>query len=259
MSLLFDEPFVAVFPSLVRALDGDVAAAAVLQHIHFRSRSRETFTDAAGVTWFPVSRDDLADEIGITVKQVKRIIQKLRDTGYLTTVQMGGTDRRNFYSLSPEMGPSIGTKRADRSVPNGAVPLDPNGADVPLFNNSEEELQERTLVRKPIEAIDTEFDAFWAAYPRRDGKGHARIAWNKALRKSTPTAIISAAARYRDDPNREDGYTAMPTTWLNGERWLDGPLPGKTSRSDRKVTDIEGMISRAAQRDADRGRLELEA
>lgn len=257
MSLLYDEPFVAVFPSLVRALDGDVTAAAVMQHIHYRSRSRETFTDADGVSWFPVSRDELADEIGISLKQVKRVIQKLRDNGYLVTVQMGGTDRRNFYSL--EMGPSIGPKRADGSVPNGAVPLGPNGADVPLFNNSEEELQERTLVAKPIQADEGPFDAFWSTYPRRDGKGHARIAWNKAIRKTTPTAIIDAAARYRDDPNREDAYTAMPTTWLNGERWLDSPLPSRVTRSDRKITDIEGMISRAAQRDSERGRLELEA
>ena len=69
------------------------------------------------------------------------------------------------------------------------------------------------------------FDTFWMTYPRRTGKGAARAAWDKARRKATAEAIIMAAARFRDDPNREPQFTAHPATWLNQERWLDDPLP----------------------------------
>jgi hypothetical protein len=93
---------------------------------------------------------------------------------------------------------------------------------------------------------------FWKTYPRRDDKGHARRAWLKATRKATAAAIIEGAARYRDDPNREAAFTALPATWLNGERWQDGPLPPREGRSDRKVSEVQGMIERAAQRDAQR-------
>jgi len=62
--------------------------------------------------------------------------------------------------------------------------------------------------------------------------------------------IVSAAERYRDDPNREDGFTALPATWLNGERWLDDPLPSRDNRHDRKTTDVQAVIERAAARDA---------
>jgi hypothetical protein len=65
------------------------------------------------------------------------------------------------------------------------------------------------------------FDEFWLVYPRRVGKGAARNAWAKAVRKADPADIIKAAAAYRDWPGRKPDYTAHPTTWLNQERWTD--------------------------------------
>ena len=108
-------------------------------------------------------------------------------------------------------------------------------------------------MRKPV-GDDSAFDAFWNAYPRKQDKGHARRAWGKACTKAHPRDIISGAARYRDDPNREQEFTALPATWLNGERWLDEPLPARSSRSDAKNAEVQALIARAAQRD---GHLEI--
>lgn len=72
------------------------------------------------------------------------------------------------------------------------------------------------------------FKEFWDAYPRKASKGAARTAWSKAIAKADPSVIIAAAAAYRDDPNREDGFTAHAATWLNQERWDDEPLPSRT-------------------------------
>jgi len=72
------------------------------------------------------------------------------------------------------------------------------------------------------------FEEFWEAYPRKASKGAARTAWTKALSKADASLIIAAAAAYRDDPNREDGFTAHAATWLNQERWDDEPLPSRT-------------------------------
>jgi hypothetical protein len=74
------------------------------------------------------------------------------------------------------------------------------------------------------------FDAFWAVYPRREGKGAARKAWDKACRKANPQDIIIGAKRYAADPNREPQYTAHAATWLNAERWTDDPLPERQRR-----------------------------
>ena len=74
------------------------------------------------------------------------------------------------------------------------------------------------------------FEKFWNTYPIKAGKGSALKAWVKAIKKATPEIIVEGAGRYASDPNREPEFTAHPATWLNGERWLDSPLPEKRSR-----------------------------
>ena len=71
------------------------------------------------------------------------------------------------------------------------------------------------------------FDTFWNTYPIKVGKATALKAWLKAVKRGTPQIIIEGADRYSKDPNRDPSFTAHPATWLNGDRWLDSPLPQK--------------------------------
>jgi uncharacterized protein YdaU (DUF1376 family) len=63
------------------------------------------------------------------------------------------------------------------------------------------------------------FDEWWKAYPLKVGKGKARPAYAKALTKTTHEELLAAVQRcpWNADPR----YIPHPTTWLNGERWLD--------------------------------------
>ena len=66
------------------------------------------------------------------------------------------------------------------------------------------------------------FEAFWAAYPRRVGKGAARAAFDKACRKAQPEAIIAAiTAQVEAGCFKDMMFCPYPATWLNGERWDD--------------------------------------
>jgi hypothetical protein len=69
------------------------------------------------------------------------------------------------------------------------------------------------------------FDLFWQAYPKKVGKGHARTAFNKAVKAGTkPETIINGATRYAAERASEDPrYTKHPQTWLRAECWLDEP------------------------------------
>lgn len=71
------------------------------------------------------------------------------------------------------------------------------------------------------------FVEFWSIYPRRDAKRKAEQAYRSALKRAKADVIIAGAKRYRDDPARKPQYTAMPATWLNGDRWDDGALPAE--------------------------------
>jgi hypothetical protein len=77
---------------------------------------------------------------------------------------------------------------------------------------------------------EDQFDAFWKAYPRRVAKGHARTAFDKAIRKTTLEAMLAAIADYiRFKPDRID--FKHPATWLNAESWDDEWIVAPTRQS----------------------------
>lgn len=68
------------------------------------------------------------------------------------------------------------------------------------------------------------FLAFWQAYPRRIGKGAARIAFARSLSFADGNAIVQAAIAYAahcTEMQIEQKFIPHPTTWLNTERWED--------------------------------------
>lgn len=98
-----------------------------------------------------------------------------------------------------------------------------------------------------------EFEAFWKVYPRKVGKRAAWKAWQQALRHDSVEAITRGAKRYADDPNREQRYTAHPTTWLNGGRWEDEPLPargGNGTGGERRMNNYAAMYDNIKQMEA---------
>lgn len=90
-----------------------------------------------------------------------------------------------------------------------------------------------TITNRTITTKDnnSSFDSFWEVYPRKVGKGQARTAFAKALKKATIEEIIEGAQRLASDPNLDLQFCPHPSTWLNGERWTDAPLPGKQSKN----------------------------
>lgn len=67
-----------------------------------------------------------------------------------------------------------------------------------------------------------DFEEFWQVYPRKVGKGQARLAFKTALRKATKDELVSAASAYAESVrSTEQNFIPHASTWLNGERWLD--------------------------------------
>jgi len=89
--MLMNERFTAAFPSLIRALDGDVLTAVVLQAVNYRAAITEA--DPVGEVWVLVTISKIADEIGISVPQAKRALTKLRDLGWVSSRNAEGYQR----------------------------------------------------------------------------------------------------------------------------------------------------------------------
>lgn len=63
------------------------------------------------------------------------------------------------------------------------------------------------------------FAEFWRAYPRKVGKGAARPAFVKAMRKTSLDVILTSLAHTRWPSDQQ--FIPHPATWLNGERFWD--------------------------------------
>lgn len=67
------------------------------------------------------------------------------------------------------------------------------------------------------------FAEFWAAYPKKVGKGAAEASWRKH-RPPLQTVLIAIKHASESDQWRKDSgqFIPNPATWLNQKRWEDG-------------------------------------
>ena len=63
------------------------------------------------------------------------------------------------------------------------------------------------------------FKRFWAAYPRKVGKGHAIKAWEKNECETIADLIVASVRKYPF--SEEMDYIKYPSTWLNAWCWED--------------------------------------
>lgn len=91
------------------------------------------------------------------------------------------------------------------------------------------------------------FDDFWALYPKKRNRADALKAWPKAIKKVPASVIVDAARRLREDPNLPDlGFIPDGSTWLNGERWTNGPYPPRRDRQPAQRESTTDARVRAA-------------
>lgn len=115
--------------------------------------------------------------------------------------------------------------RASRAAP-APIPAptpSPKNSCSPASRSSEPDSKPKP---KPGSDTDPDWCRFWAAWPRKVDKGHARKAWTAATKHTDPAVIIAAAEQYRNHVAGADPkFIPHPATWLNGERWNDQPEP----------------------------------
>jgi uncharacterized protein YdaU (DUF1376 family) len=90
-------------------------------------------------------------------------------------------------------------------------------------------------IDKSEAAKDNGFEAFWAAYPRREARGLARQAFAKAARGVAAQTLIAAARAYAARREGQDGqFTKLASTWLAQECWLDDVAAPAASDSEMR-------------------------
>jgi helix-turn-helix protein len=196
--------------------------------------------------------DRLAEYTGLDVRTVRRSIARLVALGYIIIKMRGRWGRASEYvpvflpvyediamsSCSPHMrtGSSahediamsahedkamsthtLPTRSANEGLvvsPADAGALAPDGARTP---------------RGVGAASDgaAPFEAFWAVYPRKEGRVAAKKAFDAAIARRVPAeTIIDGARRYAAAKvNIDTRWIKMPANWLRDECWLEDPQP----------------------------------
>lgn len=163
---------------------------------------------------FP-SLKTLANECEMDVATVKRHLISLENCGL---IERNRRQRENGSQTSTQYILCLTEPLAQNAPPPSAkcaTPLAQKHTPHNLGNNN--------LGREPLDNND-HFEDFWAAYPRKVGKGNARKAFAKALKNSSVEEIASGLNRQIEAlSSKEQQFIPHAATWLNGERWNDEP------------------------------------
>lgn len=228
------------------------------------------------------SKKTLATDLGVAVNTIESAINVLLEIGciqYEARFTNDGRQTSNLYRVLWEDQSSIIECDPPKNV-GGDPPKNWGGegtknwgGDPPKNWGTNLYLDEtKPIEPRLIESIhetaseksrfDLSFDEFWKTYPRRSGKIKAKEAFRKVLKTTDAQTVIDGAKRYADDPNRQDEFTAHPTTWLREGRWEDDPLPERgtaqlsksemnekySSKLDRQIEQYEKERLDAASR-----------
>jgi hypothetical protein len=75
------------------------------------------------------------------------------------------------------------------------------------------------------DALESSFEKFWIAYPKKVGKGAAETAWKRAKINGKLSDVLIAIENQKssDQWKKDNGqFIPNPSTWINQRRWEDG-------------------------------------
>lgn len=211
-------------------------------------------------------QEKLAKMTGHGVRTVRRQLLELEIGGYLhreRRFDSSGHRTSDRYVLPvgqkiPTGQSDLRPKRPAAKMTSGQNDLRPEPTSLAAIHDSPTgQIGQVSLSEPPEEPTVSRstrypaaFEEFYKAYPRHIGKDGAFKVWKTATKRADVRTIVDGAMRYRDDPNREDEFTAHPSTWLNAGRWNDEPLPPRSSGKLRADPDALARI-RVTARAAD--------
>lgn len=221
----------------------------------------ELMTHAPG---FQVSRERLSRNGQDGDRAIRTAIAELEAAGYLKRSQSRSDGQRFGAAVWVTCDPS---EPSVRFAPAAFAPADDEGAKKTEVKKTE--VRELDLVRGELERVNKKaFEEFWKVYPRRQARGGAIKAFLKAAECVPVQEILDGAQRFASDPYLPPKqFVPMAATWLNQERWSDGPLPEReltpeekaAKAKERSERDRESTIAESQRRSAEYARIAAEA
>jgi hypothetical protein len=186
----------------------------------------------------------LARYANASERSIQRDIKHLQDLGELVVEVHGGESKGQYKSNKYWISISGVSEAQIRGDKLGSGVTDQVVRGDKLGKSGVTHLSYKPSIETYIETY-THFDNFWKVYPRRTSKRAAMKAFESAMGRASVDDILAGAIRFANDPNLPQcEFIPYPTTWLNGDRWEDGPLPERT-KSKEELQNEARMAEKA--------------
>ncbi|MCF8017805.1 MAG: hypothetical protein K9L62_00270 [Vallitaleaceae bacterium] len=182
-----------------------------------------------------LSEESICFALGLnSVSQIPKVMEKFdKDKNglyYQHRMETEGRKRAAFTESRRKNGEKGGRPPREQAESKNHVDNhmdnhmeDENENENEIKNTNEKEIEKK--IEKKQDLQSERFDEFWAAYPKKVGKGAARKSWMKIKpTKELFNKILSAVevAKKSKQWQKENGqYIPNPSTWLNQGRWDD--------------------------------------
>lgn len=87
-----------------------------------------------------------------------------------------------------------------------------------MEDEDEDEIKDKNILKKRLK-YTTDFEQWYAEYPRKEAKGYAFKAWLKLTQPEMVLAINAIKAQATVLLEREPEYRPLPASWLNSRAW----------------------------------------
>lgn len=191
----------------------------------------------------------------VTVKAVSDAINKLASAELVTLYVFEG--KPYLYLPTWDKHQQVRARRSKYPEPSSDlissdIICNQMISDVPVIQSENKSESENESESESKSAREEAFDVFWAAYPRKVGKGAARKAFAKLPAAVFPLLVPAVEAQKQCAQWRKNGgeYIPNPATWLNQERWDDKPPDvGTANAKAQELDDFYSMTQDWARRD----------
>ena len=183
---------------------------------------------------------------GLTEQQISKGVHNLATAGMITLYEVDGESYLQFPNWDKHQ--AIRAKQSKFPAPDSSLQADASIcnqtlANVPVIqsNTIQSESESESNARTRAEAA---FADFWAAYPKKVGKGAALKAFKKLKASAYPLLVPAIERQKQSTQWQKDGgqYIPNPATWLNQERWLDEGTDAQDGRPGYRAQPHNGTL-----------------
>lgn len=207
--------------------------------IGFRAKGLLTLLMSHTDGW-RISIQSLATNSPDGITAIRTAVQELEDAGYLTR-HLVRNDKAQVEASEWILADPFETDENNFALENltsgNLTSGNLTSGNRTLKNNNIKNTNIKENNNKDI-SMDL-FERFWDVYPRKIGKGAAKIAFEKASKKELPETILQVAEAYANKPDLPDlQFIPHPSTWLNQERWNDDLDASGVNNATKNASDI---------------------